>query len=109
MPRAFRLVIAVALAPVFGCHTGSVSTSPAPAGGGLNRLTAAEQEQGWRLLFDGKSTAGWRAYRADSMPSGWPVVDGALTRVGPAGGHNTKDPFADIRAEPHREGPRGGN
>src|SRR5437879_11448999 len=96
MPRVFRLVIAVALASVFGCHRGSVSTSPVPAGGVLNRLTAAEQEQGWRLLFDGNSTAGWRAYRADSMPSGWQVVDGALTRVGPAGDIITREQFATI-------------
>jgi hypothetical protein len=34
-------------------------------------------------LFDGKTTAGWRGFKMDTMPSGWKVVDGALTRVGP--------------------------
>jgi hypothetical protein len=47
-----------------------------------NTLSQAEQQAGWRLLFDGRSTAGWRGYSQDSMPSGWQVVDGALTRVG---------------------------
>src|SRR5206468_3468841 len=40
---------------------------------------------GWTSLFDGRTTAGWRGYRMDSLPSGWQVVDGALTRVGAGG------------------------
>lgn len=50
----------------------------------MNTLTEAEQQDGWRLLFDGKSLTGWRGYQMDSMPSGWEVVDGALTRTGEA-------------------------
>ena len=76
-PRTTVPAFAVTIALAFGCHTGSVQTGAAPAA--LNTLTAEEQAQGWRLLFDGRSTAGWRAYRADSMSSGWQVVDGALT------------------------------
>jgi cytochrome c len=52
-----------------------------------NRLTKEEQKAGWKLLFDGKSTAGWRGYKMDKMPPGWKVIDGALVRVsGGAGG-----------------------
>lgn len=51
-----------------------------------NTLSAAEQAAGWRLLFDGKTTAGWRGWEKDSMPAGWRVVDGALTRVAGRGG-----------------------
>ena len=52
-----------------------------------NTLTAAEQEQGWKLLFDGKSTTGWRGYQMKTMPPGWSVIDGALVRIkGGAGG-----------------------
>lgn len=46
-----------------------------------NTLSAAERAQGWRLLFDGQSTAGWRAYRGGAVPAGWQVIDGALTRA----------------------------
>jgi len=49
-----------------------------------NRLTAAEQKDGWKLLFDGKTTAGWRGWKQNTVPDGWKVVDGALTRVGKA-------------------------
>ena len=30
-----------------------------------NGLTEAEKRGGWKLLFDGKSSAGWRNYRTD--------------------------------------------
>jgi hypothetical protein len=45
----------------------------------LNTLTTAEKEQGWRLLFDGKTMTGWRGAYLDSLPSrGWEVRDGML-------------------------------
>ena len=52
-----------------------------------NTLTEEEQKAGWKLLFDGKSTEGWRGYKKDAMPPGWKAVDGVLARVaGGAGG-----------------------
>jgi len=52
-----------------------------------NSLTEKEKVAGWKLLFDGKTTDGWRGYKKDSMPPGWKVIDGALVRVsGGAGG-----------------------
>jgi hypothetical protein len=45
----------------------------------LNTLTDAERAAGWKLLFDGKTTEGWRAYRGKTMPDKWQVVDGTLT------------------------------
>jgi hypothetical protein len=70
--------------------------SAAPGQAPLNTLPAAEREAGWRLLFDGKTTAGWRGFRKDSVPAGWKVVDGALTRVGPAGDIVTREPFRNF-------------
>ncbi|MGH7676120.1 MAG: 3-keto-disaccharide hydrolase, partial [Gemmatimonadales bacterium] len=46
--------------------------------------------------FDGRTTAGWRGFRRDTMPAGWQVVDGALTRVGPGGDIITVDRFASF-------------
>jgi hypothetical protein len=52
-----------------------------------NTLTDAERAAGWKLLFDGKTTDGWRGYKMDKMPPGWKVIDGLLVRVaGGAGG-----------------------
>jgi hypothetical protein len=64
-----------------------VSGSVAQAADPVNTLTSAEQQAGWKLLFDGKTTNGWRGYRMQAMPPGWQVIDGALVRVkGGAGG-----------------------
>ncbi|MEW5977000.1 MAG: DUF1080 domain-containing protein [Acidobacteriota bacterium] len=47
----------------------------------LNHLSEQEQKAGWRLLFDGGSTAGWRGFRRDEFPSDcWDLSDGALHR-----------------------------
>jgi hypothetical protein len=51
---------------------------------------------GWRSLFDGRTTAGWRGYKRADMPRGWQVVDGALTRVERAGDIVTADEFGDF-------------
>ena len=50
----------------------------------------------WRALFDGRTTAGWRGYRQQTMPAGWQVVDSALTRVGDATDIVTTDQFANF-------------
>jgi 3-keto-disaccharide hydrolase len=50
----------------------------------------------WRSLFDGKTTSGWRGYRQKTIPEGWQVVDGALTRSGKGGDIITVDQFADF-------------
>ena len=53
-------------------------------------------DAGWRPLFDGRTTAGWRGYRADTVPAGWQVVDGALTRAERGGDLITTDQFTDF-------------
>lgn len=49
-----------------------------------NKLTSEEEAAGWKLLFDGASTKGWRNYKKQEVGAGWKVEDGALSRV--AGG-----------------------
>ncbi|RMF32386.1 MAG: DUF1080 domain-containing protein [Bacteroidetes bacterium] len=58
-------------------NPGFTATPPAPLP--PNTLSAEEKAQGWRLLFDGKTTKGWRNYRKETIGSSWKVEDGALT------------------------------
>jgi hypothetical protein len=49
---------------------------------GPNELTPAEKAEGWTLLFDGKTTAGWRSFKKQSFPDkGWVVEEGCLKKV----------------------------
>jgi hypothetical protein len=42
-----------------------------------NELTDAEKKAGWTLLFDGKTTNGWRTYQ-NKPDDSWEVVNGEL-------------------------------
>jgi len=42
-----------------------------------NMLTESEKKAGWKLLFDGKSTDGWRPFKNNETDS-WEVVNGQL-------------------------------
>ena len=47
-----------------------------------NTLSAAEKAAGWRLLFDGKTLAGWRGLGYDSVPTAhWKVVNGSIMKI----------------------------
>jgi hypothetical protein len=41
---------------------------------------AAEKPADWTPLFDGKTTTGWRGYKATGAPAGWTVADGTLSK-----------------------------
>ncbi len=43
-----------------------------------NTLSAREESQGWKLLFDGESTKGWHSYNKPKAGSAWVVKDGVL-------------------------------
>lgn len=46
----------------------------------LNSLTDYEVTNGWRLLFNGQNSEGWRGAKKETFPeSGWNVTDGVLT------------------------------
>lgn len=77
------------------CAAQSPST-PMTLSSAPNTLTAEEAKAGWKLLFDGKTTAGWRGFKQPSMPAGWQAVDGALTRVAQGGDIVTADQYRDF-------------
>jgi len=59
-----------------------------------NQLTDAERRQGWRLLFDGRTTAGWEEITGKPFPANcWTVEDGSLKALVRADG------FQDIRTK----------
>ncbi len=65
-----KSIIGVLCTCIFACMAAFIT------GQKDNVLTAAEKKAGWKLLFDGKSTTGWRTYK--SRPGSWQVKNGEL-------------------------------
>jgi hypothetical protein len=72
-----RLSLALALATLLNSGNPGISQPLQP-----NTLTPGEKAAGWQLLFDGKTTEGWRSFKKDSFPKqGWAVEDGWLAKL----------------------------
>ncbi len=98
-----RAALLFCLLPCVGaCARNSGSDAEAPASAAAaaaptaNVLTAAEQAAGWRLLFDGRTTAGWKGYRVPAVPNGWSVTDGTLAKTAATGDIITAEQFGDF-------------
>jgi len=84
-PPMKRLILAAALLML-----GTVASAQTPT------LTAAEKADGWTLMFDGKSLAGWRGYKTEKPSGGWRADDGLLVRLGGGGYLMTDEEYADF-------------
>ena len=110
--RALPLAVPLTLCT---CGTSTRSTPPAPlpsppeASTAMNSLSPAERAAGWRLLFDGRTTDGWRGFKQTTMPAGWQVVDGALTRTAEGGDLVTTEKFANFELSLEWKVAPGGN
>ncbi len=52
----------------------------------INNLTAYEKQDGWRLLFDGKTNHGWKSAKGTGFPEkGWMINNGTLAVIGAEG------------------------
>ena len=55
-----------------------------------NTLSPQENSEGWKLLWDGISTKGWRAAKGDAFPTkGWKIENGLLKVMNSNGGEST--------------------
>jgi hypothetical protein len=75
--------------------------SAAVAAPAVNQLTDEEKAAGWKLLFDGKTTDGWRTFKKQTFPAkGWVVEDGWLHCLGKGGGDVISDTeFGDFELQ----------
>jgi hypothetical protein len=62
---------------------------------GLNQLTELEKQHGWKLLFDGNTSNGWKgAYKENFPEKGWYIEEGVLKIEAADGGESSN--FGDI-------------
>jgi hypothetical protein len=79
---------------------------------GNNELTPQEKQSGWKLLFDGNTTAGWRSFKKSTFPEkGWKAEQGELRLEGgsKAGDIVTEDTFSDFDLTWEWKIPKGAN
>lgn len=69
------------------CKQVSQNTTP-------NTIDKNEAKLGWKLLFDGSTTAGWHGYNMKSFPDCWTIEDNCLTMT-TVGGAESLDIITD--------------
>lgn len=56
----------------------------------VNTISEREAKEGWKLLWNGKDTEGWRGAKLDQFPEkGWVIEEGILKVVKGSGGEST--------------------
>lgn len=63
----------------------------------------------WVSLFDGKTISHWRGFKQTTVPEGWQVVDGTITRVGAGTDLVSTEQYANFEFEFEWKLPPGGN
>jgi len=89
--------LALAIAGCTPMGNNPPAESAASTTSGATPLTADQRAAGWRSLFDGTNTAAWRGYRQQTMPAGWRIVDGVLTKSGVVEDIITRDQFGNFQ------------
>lgn len=90
MKRVFSFLLAAAFVFSLSCKSTKTGGSA-----DANQLTKKEKEEGWVLLFDGKTSEGWKGNNKAHFPTNWKIVDGTLhcqgTGAGEAGAKDGGD------------------
>ena len=76
MLKFLPLTIVAAMATLSACNSAKESASSSASA--INTLTKKEEKEGWKILFDGKTTNGWHSYGRSNVGQAWQVVDGSL-------------------------------
>src|SRR3982751_3861443 len=93
---AARAAIVSQLALVIAACTPMGNNPQASSSTASGTLTADQAAAGWRPLFDGTNTNAWRGYKTQTLPAGWRIADGVLTKTGSVGDLLSRDQFGNF-------------
>lgn len=74
----------------------TTAEAPAAEEAVINGLTEAEVADGWILMFDGKTSDGWRGYGKDHFPAGWEITEGTIKMIGSGKGEAGAEDGGDV-------------
>ncbi len=79
----YLLILMLAFLTIFGCTSQENNNEKSKElVKSNNSLTKTEIDDGWQLLFDGKTFIGWRGIGIDSVPKGhWKIEDGTIRKI----------------------------
>lgn len=74
MKKTLLAIAAISISLLCGAQSKQTAQAVKP-----NTLTAQQKADGWKLLFDGKTSKGWRSARGPKFPKdGWSIKDGMM-------------------------------
>lgn len=110
LSRKFALLVSIAVLLLTGLTRCPLAADDEKS---INILSADERANGWKLLFDGKTFDGWRAYKGKEVPDKWKILHGALVLKPGDGKHGgdimTVDEFDNFELRLEWRISRGGN
>jgi hypothetical protein len=111
MIPARRLLLVLFPALLAACSSGGKENGAAPAAQNapVTQQKSDASTDGWRPLFDGRTTAGWHAFGGGAPGTGWQAVDGTLARTGEAGDILTDEEFGSFELQLEWKIQEGGN
>jgi hypothetical protein len=91
MKKIILLLVVAAFA--FSCASTKQGKKEASV---LNGLTGTEKSEGWILMFDGKTSEGWRGFKKEHFPKAWQIIDGTIMCQGSGRGEAGNKDGGDI-------------
>ena len=85
--KKYNLLIVAVITLLISCNSATKKSDKTDSKAEVikeNALSAQEKNDGWKLLFDGKTTNGWTNFNENTI-SGWIIEDGCLVGQGLGG------------------------
>ena len=76
--KSTLLLLFVTVFFVLNCNAAPKKKGDKKEKGAINALTSEEKTQGWLLMFDGKTSEGWKGYNKPNFHAGWIIENGTL-------------------------------
>lgn len=78
MKKGFLLLTCIIVFVLNSNSQNKMARTNSAAPSSANTLTSKERKDGWKLLFDGRTTAGWHSYGRPSSGPSWKVGEGTI-------------------------------